>query len=405
LQENAIWIVCQYAGSKYHGMNYRPYYLAREFTKSGYNVCIISGSYSHTFTEIPESKGLFTFEKIDEITYVWVRLLKYTQSKSAGRVLNMLLFTCKLFLLPVKKLPPPKVIIVSSPSPFPVINAHRWGKKFEAKFFFEVRDIWPLTLMELGNYSKYHPFIIFTQWFENFAYKKADYVVSVLPEAVHHMVSHGLKRKKFNHIPNGIYIDEIEEQFTPLADFEKDTLKDRFIVGYAGAVGIANALDSLVDAAEILTEHKEICILVVGNGGEKERLQKKTEHLENVFFLKAVPKAQVRALLEHFDVCYIGLKNVPLFRFGVSPNKLFDYMLAGKPVVYAINSGNDPVQEAECGLSVEAENPSAIADAIVKLYKMGPEERNRIGKNGKVYVVEHHSYTRLAQKYIELFNR
>jgi glycosyltransferase involved in cell wall biosynthesis len=397
--------VCQYAGSKYHGMGFRQYYLARELVKYGYEVYVITSSFSHQFTSLPEINGIFTHEIIDGINYVWVRVPKYKSSKSIGRVFSMFFFMLNLFRMKVRSLPKPFVIVVSSPSLFPILNARRWARKTNAQLILEVRDIWPLTLIELGRFDGSNPFILFMQWFENYAYKKSDYVVSVLPLAESHMIAHGLSKDRFIYIPNGIHLEDLERKTVLSSDYKRQIPQRRFVVGYAGAVGIANALDSLIDAAELLTEHKEICILVVGNGGEKKRLQKKAKHLENVFFLDAVPKSQVHTLLEYFDVCYIGLKNVPLFRFGVSPNKLFDYMRAGKPVVYAINSGNDPVQEAGCGLSVEAENPSAIADAIVKLYEMDLEERNSMGENGKEYVMEHHSYTRLAKKYIELLKR
>jgi len=403
--QNTIWFVCQYAGSKYHGMGYRPYYLAKELVRCGYDVYVISSSFTHQYTMLPDIKGFLTHEIIDGINYIWVKVPKYKGSKSVGRALSMIFFMLNLFRMKIKSVPKPHTIVVSSPSPFPILSAQRWARKTHAQLIFEVRDIWPLTLIELGRFGKRNPFIVFMQWFENYAYKKSDYVVSVLPLAENHMTAHGLTKERFAYIPNGIQVEGLGKNEALNEDYLLRIPQNRFIVGYAGAVGIANALDSLIDAAELLTEYEEISILIVGNGGEEERLKKKAEHLKNVVFLEAVPKSQVGAILKHFDVCYIGLKNVPLFRFGVSPNKLFDYMRAGKPVVYAINSGNDPVKDAECGLSVDAENPSAIADAIIKLYDMVPEERNRLGNNGKEYVVAHHSYTRLAQKYIELFTQ
>jgi len=404
LNQKNIWIICQYAGSKYHGMGYRQYYLAKTLIKNGYNVYIFSGSYSHLYIELPDVKGNFTFEIIDNINYIWVKIPKYKKSKSIGRALSMVFFMLKLFMYNTKKTPKPEIIIVSSPSPFPIINAWLWAKRFKSKLIFEVRDIWPLTLIELGNFSKYNPFVLFMQLFENFAYKKIDYVVSVLPKAKEHMIKHGLDEKKFIYIPNGIDLEEVKN----IEPLEKDTIKkipkDKFIVGYIGTIGIANALEYFIKAANILNRIKNIYFIIVGNGGEKEKLVRMANGLDNVIFIDAVRKSQVQYILNLFDVCYMGWRNKKIYRFGTSPNKIFDYMYAGKPILYSINSGNNIVNEANCGVSVEAENPEAIAKGILKLYKLSQEDRNQLGENAKDFVIKNHSYGHLVKRYIKLFS-
>jgi len=315
----------------------------------------------------------------------------------------MIIFIIKLFLISVKNITKPDVLIVSSPSPFPILNAYLWAKKFDAKLIFEVRDLWPLTLIELGNFSKYNPFIIFMRLFEHFAYKHSDYVVSVLPRADEYMITHGMDRNKFFYIPNGIDLNEIDNSEPLDEKVIRKIPRDLFIIGYAGAVGIANALEYLINAAHILKNNKGIFFVIVGNGGEKERLINMSRGLNNLLFLGAVRKSQVQNILKFFDVCYISLKKIRLFRFGVSPNKLFDYMYAGKPIIYAVNSGNNPVKDANCGISIEAENTNALVDAILKLFTMSKKQKELLGKNGKNYVIKHHTYENLAKKYFELF--
>ena len=398
-------MICQYAGSKYHGMGYRQYYLAKEFIKNGYTVYIISGSFSHLYTNPPEIRKRFTQENIDGINYIWVKLPRYKKSKSFGRALSMFIFMLQLVCLKTMDLPRPDTIIFSSPSPFPIFIVSRWAKMYDAKLIFEVRDIWPLTLIELGNFSKYHPFVMFMQFVENFAYKKADNVVSVLPKAKNHMISHGMREDKFHYIPNGISFDETENP-EPL---EKKTLymlpEQKFIVGYAGTLGIANALDYFIEAARILQDDRAILFVLVGDGGEKEKLVSMTDGLSNVLFLDAVAKSQIPNVLKFFDVCFISLKKEKLFRFGVSPNKLFDYMIAGKPILFAVDSGNDPVREANCGISVKAENAQAIVDGVLRFFTMSKNERKTLGENGKQYVIKNHTYEGLAKKYIKLFKK
>ncbi len=404
-----IWIINEYAGSPYHGMEYRHYYLGKKFVESGHNVAIITASYSHLFYSPPNLKNEFKLENIDGINYLWVKVLKYEHAHDKKRALKWLQFTFKTyFLLPVVYLDKPDIIIVSPMAPYPVISGYKWARKFGAKLVYEVKDIWPLTLIEIGNYSKYHPVIKSMEFFEKFAYRKADVVVSVLPKACEHMKKAGLDCKKFVYIPNGINLKDIRYSTKLDKDVEDRIPKDKFIVAYAGTIGDANALDKFIYAAKLLENMDKIHFLIIGKGMKKRELEKVVDQLgiKNVTFIRYHPKEQLFTLLENYvDVCYIGLKKEKIFKYGVSPNKLFDYMILGKPIVYSINSGNKPVDEANAGVTVEAENPKAIADGILKLYRMSPEERKRLGENGRKYVLENHTYEKLANRYLKLFER
>jgi glycosyltransferase involved in cell wall biosynthesis len=401
MESKVIWIINQYAGSRLHGMEFRHYYLAKALLKLGHKPFIISGSYSHLFKAQPSVMGDYTFEKIDGIDYCWVKVPPYERSVSAGRVMNMLRFMLALRSFPVNDLEDPDAIIVSSPSLFPVKRAHKWSKRFGAKLFFEVRDIWPLTLRELGNLSSFHPLIMLMQHFENYAYRNADKVVSLLPNAEEHMQKHGMKPGKFAVIPNGIDLEEVSRT-EPLDEAIGSKIpSDIFTVGYAGTFGIANAIDVLVEAARLL-RNEPVQFLLVGTGDQEQRLRKLAEGLPNIIFTGAVKKTQMQSMLAHFDACYIGLKSEPLFRFGVSPNKLFDYMYAAKPIVYSIDSGNRPVDDAQCGISVKSEDPQAVAAAIMRLYSLPAEERRRMGDNGRTYVLKHHTFEMIALKFLEL---
>ncbi len=175
------------------------------------------------------------------------------------------------------------------------------------------------------------------------------------------------------------------------------------IVGYAGAHGLANDLYTMIDAAALLQSHPVVFVLV-GQGPEKESLQEKALRLrlKNILFLPPVPKAEVPELLSAMDILYIGLKNEPLFRFGISPNKLMDYMMAGKPIIHAIDAGNDMVSENNCGISVPPEDPKAVADAIITLIGMTSADRESMGSRGKAYVLANHDYRVLAKRYLEI---
>ena len=399
-----IWIINQYCGSPYHGMNFRSYYLAREFVNRGNSVTVFSGSYSHLFVNPPVTTGLFTDENIDGVDFVWVKTPRYSSSKSVGRIINMLVFMINLFFYNIFRSPKPDTIIISSLSLFPVLNAYIWSRIFKVNFIFEVRDLWPLTLIESARVTKRNPFVMLLSWFERFGYNKARYVVSVLPHAHDYMVSKGMRPDKFKYIPNGISTEEMAKQ-KDIDSYIIDAIpKNKFIVGYAGTLGIVNALEFLLKAAFKLRTDSDIHFVLVGNGGERDRLRAYCEknYLENVSFLSAVPKVKVQSLLQYFDVCFIGGYNNRLYKYGISPNKLFDYMYAGKPILHSFSIENNIVSEVGCGISVEAEKPHAIADAILRFTRMDKRELEEMGDRGRAYVVKHHSYSYLAERYLEI---
>ena len=401
-----ILLINHYAGSIYHGMEYRPYYLAREWQRLGHSVTIVASSYSHVRNKnIPLSQKTLT-EYIDGICYIWFKTPKYN-GNGISRVINIFSFVINLYANLDKNLSSsPDLIIASSTYPLDTIPARKLASKYRARLIYEVHDLWPLSLIELGGMSKSHPFIRLIQWSENFAYKKSDIVVSLLPEAKTHMIEHGMSPEKFRYIPNGIDITEWEIDNKTI-DSEIDQLLNNlkqqgyFLVVYAGSHGIANSLDSFIDAGKLLVG-KPVRLLLVGQGPEKDCLIKRAAelNLDNVIFLPSINKKAIPYLLSLSDAAFISLKSQPLFRFGVSPNKLMDYMMAAKPIIYAIDAGNDPVSECNCGISVPPDNPLEIANAITNLMSITEMERNNMGKRGRDYVTTNHVYQKLASKFI-----
>ena len=400
-KNNNIWIISQYAGSKHHGMNFRAYYLGKKLKEKGYNIRILAGSYSHLLQKLPNTNGRFTEEQIDKLNYTWVRTLRYKNSHSIGRIIAMFQFLINLCFY--KSIEKPDVIIVSSTSSTPYLIAKKWATKYNAKLIFEVRDLWPRTLIELGGSSKYHPFIVFLQWIENYAYRTANAVVSVLPNAKEYMVEHGLAPNKFNYIPNGVDLTE-EIAANKRTRKELEIPDNAFVIGYIGTLGIANAMDNLIHAAVQLKESQDIYFLIVGRGGAKKQLEQlaKRYKLSNVRFINHIPKNEVQSMLSIVDTCYIGWLNHSLYRFGISANKLFDYMLSGKPIIHASAAGNDPIAEANCGITIEPQNPEKVTKAIMQMRALGTEKRKQLGINGIRYVKKHHAYGALSDKYIKL---
>ena len=396
-----IYFINDYAGSRYHGMEFRNYYFAKEFVKLGHKVYIVSASYMHLFKKLPEVKENYTFEEIDGINYVWVKVPKYGESTNKKRVLKWFTFTTKLFFLPLSKMDKPDVIIASPMAPFLVLPAYKLAKKFNAKFIYEVKDIWPLSIVELGSISPNNPLIKAMSWCERFAIDKADTVVSSLQNYGEHLTKDLQIKKDFVWINNGIDLDEMQN-IKPLSKEIKNKIpKDKFIVGYTGTIGIANALEFLFEAAKNLQEYKDILFVIVGDGKEKKNLLQ-NYNLDNILFIEPIEKSQVQSMLELFDICFIGWNKEKLYRYGISANKIFDYMYSAKPILNAFSGNRDVVKIANCGITVEAENSHAIKEGVLELFHMNKDERVKLGQNGKKYVLEHFTYEKLAKKFDKL---
>src|SRR5690554_3403210 len=396
-----IWIINQYASLPSTGIGGRHRDLARELADRGHRVTVISARWTHLVRDTDAALGAPDQEEFEGFRFVRIPVGRYTHAHDKKRIWNWVVFAGLITRLRLKLNEEPDVILYSSPSLIGYLGAERLAKKCRAKLVFEVRDIWPLTFSELGGFSHNHPFIRFLQWVEDRAYRHSDAVISNLPGAVDHMVSRGMRREKFTWIPNGFSKSDVDVAL-PLPDEVRAGFPDNsFNICYAGTVGVANALHTLVEAAEILRNELDISFTIVGNGREKAALIKyvKDRNLKNVHFIDPVPKKMVQSVLRKADVCYLGLTGDSLFRFGVSPNKLFDYLVSGKPVIYGIDSGDyRPVEEFGAGVQIKPEDPVALADAILCLKAKPKAELEEIGRRGRAAAFQSHEYGMLAER-------
>lgn len=402
-----ILYINHYAGSPKHGMEFRPYYLAREWVRAGHEVNLVAADYSHLRQHNPILSESHRDEDIDGIRYTWCKTPRY-EGNGLKRVINIFRFLGRLMGLSKRYLRDwrPDLVIASSTYPLDTVPAAFIAQRTGAKLVYEVHDLWPLTPVEVGGMSPRHPFIRLLQWAEDFGYRRADTVISMLPCARDYMVEHGMDPAKYAVIPNGVDVSEWQGATEPLPAEHGWTLADlkaqgRFIVGYAGGHGLANALDFLLEAASQLQQDK-VSFVLVGDGPDKAALIDKARamNLSNVQFLPSIPKRAVPAFLAQCDALFIGWRKLPIYRFGINPNKLFDYLMAGKPVIHSVEAGNDLVREAGAGISVGAEDPAAIADAVRRMMALAPAERERMGEVGRAHVLAQHDYAVLARRFL-----
>lgn len=395
-----VWIINQYSSTPSTGLGGRHFYFARELARKGYNVYLVASASHHLLRNKVKFDGLFKLEPTDGFTMVWVNLPDYEEAHSKQRVINWFLFPWKIQKLVNVLEDKPDVVLCSSPSPIAFLGAQRLAKKFKARMVFEVRDIWPLTLTEIGGYSSGHPFIRLMSWIEGKAYRDSDAVISNLKNAVEHMVSRGMSPENFFWIPNGVCLSEVESRVALKADVERKLPKDKFIVGYTGTLGMANAVENLIQSARRLQDRKNIHFVIVGGGKEKSSLQVLVENFElnNVTFVDPIPKAEIQSMLAHFDVCFIGWLHEDLYRYGIGANKIPEYLYAAKPIIHAYSGKCDPVMEAQAGVSIPAEDTDALTNAIDELALTSIDERKRMGINGHNAALKQYDYAVLTAK-------
>ncbi len=405
--KTSVWLINQYLTTpQLNETGHRHSYLAEEWAKRGYDVTLITSSYSHLGNRHNSFKGLFNI-KNGNITTLLIKGNGYKNANGFPRILSWLIFTFLLFFIPTKKLPKPDIIIVSSISLLPILNVVFFFKrKFKnLKFILEIRDIWPLSLIEIGGYSSKNVMIKFLSWVEKLGYKKSNHIVSLLMDAKDHIETIlGYRHFNYTWISNGYNIEK-SHYYEPLPSIiNKGIPNEKFIVGYAGALGKANGMETIIDAFNAIKK-ENILLCILGNGNEKENLIKRAKYNTNIIFFDSIKKSQVQSFLKQCDLLFFSSKDLNIYRFGISANKTFDYMYAGKPIILSAPTKNNVIEKANCGSVIPAENINELIMEISKYASMTKNERSIIGNRGKSYLIKHFTYKTLALKYINVFDK
>lgn len=400
-----ILMLSHYAGTPQYGMEYRSYYMSREWVKAGHKVMIAGASFSHLRKQQPAVE----WENIEGIEYIWLKTRGY-EGNGLARVLTMVQFVLECYrnkrlFIDFK----PDVVIASSVYTFDIYPAHYIAKKCGAKLIYEVHDLWPLSPMVIGGYSKYHPFIWLLQRGENYAYKHVDLVVSMLDKAFPHMQRHGLDEKRFVCIPNGYLAEEwcnTDTQQLPqqhLKLLQSLQAEGKTIVGFAGGLTPSTAMQVFVEAADKLRDKPNLAFIAIGQGPQKDELIQMANDkiLTNIHFLPPIPKTLIPKAISYFDICYMGGVHSILHKYGTSFNKMTDYMLSQKPIIMSVDEPNSVVQRCGCGIQVEAENAEQVAKAILTITGLSKAECAEMGRKGYDYAVEHLEYATLSKKFIQ----
>lgn len=399
-----VWFVNHYALPPDSAAGTRHFSLARELDHRGHQVTIVAASFDHfsRLQRIPRGARPVQSQLIDGVRFLWVATPGYS-SNGINRFVNMLAFARRVRALPIaNQSERPEVVVASSPHPFGALSALRIARKVGCPFVLEIRDLWPESLVHVAGMSPRSPVVLLVDRVIRHLYRTADAIVVLMPDGGEAIASRGGSRSRVTYIPNGIDLRMLPEPRPPQSS-------SRFTVMYAGAHGAPNAVGDIVDAAALLaTEGRDdIRFRFVGEGAEKDSLRERAnrKHLRDVSFEEAVPKERVFAVLQEADAFVATMAPSVLYRFGISFNKLFDYMAIGRPVILGNAAVNDIVAEAGAGYSVPAGDPRALADAIRRMADTDPAERAEMGRRGREHVEAFYSYSHLADLYENLLQR
>jgi len=403
-----VWIVGHYADAPDRPNGTRHFDLASRLVARGQRVTIFASGFSHvTRREERLTRGrLYRTEWFDGVRFVWLRTVPY-QGNTWRRQANMLSFLLA-FLVVQTRFAAPGVVIGSTVHPFAALGAWLAARWRGVRFFFEIRDLWPQTLVDLGAMREGSPGERLLRAMEGFLVRRATVVIALLPGVRDYLQGRGLPADHVVYLPNGVDVvafdvaararDVPEVVQGTIAVIERMRAQGRVAFGYVGSLGRVNQVAVIIRAARIAENRApgRIGLVIVGDGPERADLQRQAYGRPEVAICAPVPKRFVPPILVDLDVAVVHATATPVYRYGVSFNKLFDYMAAGRPVVFACATAYDPVAASGAGVIVAPDDPEALAAAFLLMAKSGPEAWARMGASGREYVEREHSIERLG---------
>ncbi|WP_339014017.1 glycosyltransferase family 4 protein [Fusobacterium animalis] len=392
-----IWLINQYSYPPGKSNWRRHFDLFKNFSKENYNIDIICGSFVHDRKEEILNKGeKYRLINSEGIKYHVLSGILY-KSKMV-RMLSMIQFFFKVLFFSKKLKDKPDIIYASSPHPFNGLAGMYLARKYKCPFVLEIRDLWPETWVAMGATTKKSIIYKVFAYIEKVLYKNADKIITLTANKDYY-ISVGVDEKKVEIVSNGVDLEKYDSLLKEESPVK--LLENKFNVLYTGAHGTANCLDNILEVAKLI-KNDDIVFNFIGEGEKKEELIKKSEeyNLKNVRFYPPINKNLIPNTLKNGDVMIVVAKNTPLYKYGISFNKIFEYFASSKPIIFSGNVANDMVKEANAGISVEAENIEKIKEAVLSLYSVSKSEREVLGKNGRKYVEENYD-TKVLSKKIE----
>lgn len=388
--------------------------LAKKITEHGIEVIIIASSFMHS-----EHRYLYDdvyyVQELDKLKYIWLHTKPPYKGNDINRLLNMI-----SYMRLIKKYAnnwweefgKPDVVIGSSVHPFAWEAAYWISKKVGADFYAEVRDLWPLSLIEVQQLNPNHPLVQFFGILEKRAYRRAKKIITTMPYAyIYISETLGFPRDKVVWIPNGIDTERVDnvlkDSDIKLPDELNLYLESNWCAVYAGSLVKSECVDYILEVAEQLQKkgNNKIKFAIVGNGHQKKDLMKiaKEKKLNNVRFFNRVSKEQTSIVVSKAKVCLGAVRNLPIYKYGLSMNKLNDYLYSGNPTIFVCDVEN-VVRLSGGGISIPYGNIELFVDAIERIYSMNESERKLMAKRGRETIKEQYDTKKLANELLSILN-
>ena len=367
----------------------RHFEMAQYLRDHGHELVIVASDLNYqTGQRTMERSGIFTEQKIDGVRILRSYIYPALHRSYFWRIVSFFsfMFSSVWTALSVKDA---DLIMGTTPQIFQAVSA--WFVAFvrNKPFLLEVRDLWPEFGISMGVIT--NPVVIaLARWLEKFLYARATHILVNSPAYKEYMVARGVPANKITYIPYGTDVDMFNPNVDGLSVRRKLGLEDKFVVLYAGALGQANDIYTVLCAAEHLNDENQICFVFWGDGKERPNLQSEAErlNLQNVIFAGVCPKKEMPFVIASSDVCLAILQNVPMFR-TTYPNKVFDYMAAARATVLVIDGViREVIESSNGGVFVEPANHELLAKTILELSK-DPQRVKQMGANARTYLVQH----------------
>jgi glycosyltransferase involved in cell wall biosynthesis len=405
-----ITFLCQYFPPEMGAPAARTYEHARHWVSLGHQVTVITGFPNHPTGIIrPEYRGNFVKrESVDGIDLLRTWIYCAPNKGFFKRVLNFLSFFFSAFILGALMTKRSDLVVGTSPQFFCAVSGYLLSVLRRVPFVFEVRDIWPLSAIELGALK--NPLLIkVLEAMESFLYRRAALIVIVAESTRPYLHAKGVPDEKIAMVPNGVdarYLEMAASAGDPETLREEIGLKDKFIVSYIGTHGMSHALDVVLEAADKMRDDPVVHFLFVGEGAEKDRLKEQAASLKlrNVTFLNQQPREKLLAFYRASNISLVPLRRLDVFK-KVLPSKMFELMGVASPIVCSVEGeAADLLNRAQAGLSIEPENADALVEAVMTL-RHNPERTRQLGENGEHFVRNYYLRSVLAEKYIDALKK
>ncbi|MBA2175360.1 glycosyltransferase family 4 protein [Halobacillus locisalis] len=387
----------------------RHYELGKSLSEAGHNVCVLASSYDNG------KKEYLTYEKVNEVKFSerfkFIRFKTAPSYKSTlGRFLNYINY--KNYAGAYSNFgDTPTIIIASSVHPLAWIAGYKLSKKYNAKFIVEVRDLWPLTMYEDFSGLKRKLVFSYLESLEKKYYRLADAIITTAPFAFEYIESkYNIDKSKVHYIPHGIDIEKFDDEQKMsddiLSEELSEVLNSYFCVTYTGALSKSEGLSTFVKSAKLLEQYKDIKLVVVGGGPEKNKLEKIIEEnkLENVIIFGKQPRKYIPLILKKSKILFCGLMDREAFKYGISKNKFYDYMASNKPIIFCSNVRGSLITKAGAGVTIKPGNSENLAENIISIYNNYDNVGEKFGSNGRRFAEENHTVKIVSDQFLNVIS-